>query len=123
MKKRIHLTKTEIALLLLTILFAVSMLLYKASRVQKGDWQITTEREDRQQQEIVPVNINTATEEELIAVEGIGPALARRIIAYREENGPFQTIDELDNVKGIGPSLIENIRYLVCTEDKESKYW
>ena len=69
--------------------------------------------------EIVPVNINTATEEELIAVEGIGPALARRIIAYREENGPFQTIDELDNVKGIGPSLIENIRYLVCTEDKE----
>ena len=113
MKKRIHLTKTEIALLLLTILFAVSMLLYKVSRVQKGDWQITTEREDRQQQEIVPVNINTATEEELIAVEGIGPALARRIIAYREENGPFQTIDELDNVKGIGPSLIENIRYLV----------
>ena len=74
---------------------------------------------DRQQQEIVPVNINTATEEELIAVEGIGPALARRIIAYREENGPFQTIDELDNVKGIGPSLIENIRYLVCTEDKK----
>ena len=72
MKKRIHLTKTEIALLLLTILFAVSMLLYKASRVQKGDWQITTEREDRQQQEIVPVNINTATEEELIAVAGIG---------------------------------------------------
>lgn len=69
MKKRIHLTKTEIALLLLTILFAVSMLLYKVSRVQKGDWQITTEREDRQQQEIVPVNINTATEEELIAVE------------------------------------------------------
>ena len=60
-----------------------------------------------------------ATEEELIAVEGIGPALARRIIAYREENGPFQTIDELDNVKGIGPSLIENIRYLVCTEDKK----
>ena len=52
-------------------------------------------------------------------MEGIGPALARRIIAYREENGPFQTIDELDNVKGIGPSLIENIRYLVCTEDKE----
>ena len=89
MKKRIHLTKTEIALLLLAVLFAVSMFLYKASRVREGDWQITTEREDRQQQEIVPVNINTATEEELIAVEGIGP------------------------------SLIENIRYLVCTEDKE----
>ena len=119
MKKRSHLTKTEIVLLALAVLFAVSMFLYKASRTREGDWQITTEREDRQQQEIVPVNINTATEEELIAVEGIGPALARRIIAYREENGPFQTVDELDNVKGIGPSLIENIRYLVCTEDKE----
>lgn len=119
MKKRIHLTKTEMALLLLAVVFAASMLLYKASRVREGDWQITTERQSRQEQEIVPVNINTATEEELIAVEGIGPALARRIIAYREEHGPFQTIEELDNVKGIGPSLIESIRYLVCTEDMQ----
>lgn len=117
MKKRIHLTKTEIALLLLAVLFAVSMFLYKASRVREGDWQITTEREDRQQQEIVPVNINTATEEELIAVEGIGPALAQRIVTYREEHGSFASIEELDNVKGIGMSLIENIRYLICTED------
>jgi len=54
-----------------------------------------------------------------VAVEGIGPKLAQRIIAYREEHGPFQAIEELDNVKGIGPSLIESIRYLVCTEDQQ----
>ena len=63
------------------------------------------------------MNINTATEEELIAVEGIGPTLAQRIVSYREEHGPFKTIEELDQVKGIGMSLIENIRYLVCTEE------
>ena len=63
------------------------------------------------------MNINIATEEELIAVEGIGPPLAQRIVAYREEHGPFASIEELDNVKGIGMSLIENIRYLICTED------
>ena len=119
MKKGIHLTKTEIALLLLAVLFTAAMFLYKASRVREGDWQITTERQSRQEREVIPVNVNTATEEELIAVEGIGPALAQRIIAYREEHGPFQTIEELDNVKGIGPGLIESIRYLVCTEDTQ----
>ena len=116
MKKRIHLTKTEIALLLLTILFAVSMLLYKVSRVQKGDWQITTEREDRQQQEIVPVNINTATEEELIEVEGIGPALARRIIAYREEHGAFESIEELMEVSGIGEAKLAELEGWITVE-------
>ena len=38
---------------------------------------------------------------------------------YREEHGPFQSVEELDNVKGIGPSLIENIRFLVCVEDEQ----
>ncbi len=47
------------------------------------------------------VNINTATEEELIRLPGIGPVLARRIIEYRQMH-PFQTIEEIQRVKGIG---------------------
>lgn len=49
------------------------------------------------------VNINTATLEEFVALPGIGPALAKRIIAYREAHGPFQSIEDLTKVQGIGP--------------------
>lgn len=55
------------------------------------------------------VNVNTANAEELATLPNIGPALAERIIAYREANGPFSTLAELDNVSGIGPSTLENI--------------
>ncbi|MBQ6759123.1 MAG: helix-hairpin-helix domain-containing protein [Selenomonadaceae bacterium] len=48
------------------------------------------------------VNINTADTERLETLKGIGPALAQRIIEYREQNGAFQSIDELKNVRGIG---------------------
>jgi competence protein ComEA len=50
------------------------------------------------------LNINTATEAELVALPGVGPGLARRIIEYREANGPFATTDDLQNVSGVGPS-------------------
>ena len=117
MKVGLKPTKTELVLLLLAVLFAGAMLLLRSSRSAESGWQITPEREAKTEQALKPVNINTATEEELIAVEGIGPTLAQRIVAYREEHGPFASIEELDNVKGIGMSLIENIRYLICTED------
>ncbi len=48
------------------------------------------------------VNINTATKEELDTLPGIGPAMAERIIEYRQTNGSFKNIDEIKNVRGIG---------------------
>lgn len=48
------------------------------------------------------VNINTADANRLATLKGIGPALAQRIIEYREQNGAFKTIDEIKNVRGIG---------------------
>jgi competence protein ComEA len=59
------------------------------------------------------INLNTATRGELESLPGIGPVLAQRIIDYREEHGPFQSVDELLNVDGIGPALLEKIRDLV----------
>lgn len=58
-------------------------------------------------------NINTADEDALIALPGIGPALARRIIAYREEHGPFASVDQLEAIQGIGPRNIDEFRHLV----------
>lgn len=60
-----------------------------------------------------PVNINTATAEELQSLPRIGPAMAQRIIAWREAHGGFRSVDELDAVPGIGLSMLENLRPLV----------
>ncbi len=56
------------------------------------------------------VNINTATVQELTQLPGIGDVLAGRIVAYREENGPFQSVDELVNVDGISDTKLEELR-------------
>jgi competence protein ComEA len=59
------------------------------------------------------VNINTAELQALIDLPGIGRALATRIIAYREQNGPFDTVDRLIDVQGIGSNNINEFRHLV----------
>ena len=61
------------------------------------------------------ININTASVEELDSLPGIGPTIAQRIIDYRDENGPFQTIEDILNVSGVGPSTFEQIKDLITT--------
>ncbi len=56
------------------------------------------------------ININTASNSELMTLNGIGEVLASRIIEYRKNNGPFKTIDEIQNVKGIGTIKFEDIK-------------
>ena len=63
------------------------------------------------------VNLNKASVQELIELPGIGEVLAARIVAYREEHGPFQTLDALKQVSGIGDKLVEKIRDLVVLGD------
>ena len=57
-----------------------------------------------------PININTATEAELESVTGIGPATAKKIVAHRDANGPFTSVNQLEEVPGIGPAKLEGMR-------------
>jgi competence protein ComEA len=56
------------------------------------------------------VNLNTATAEDLTSLPGIGPSYAKRIVEYREKNGPFKRVEDLLNVQGIGEKTLEKIR-------------
>lgn len=58
------------------------------------------------------IDLNTATAQELESLPNIGPVMAGRIIEYREANGPFSSIDDVENVPGIGPKTLESIRPL-----------
>ncbi len=119
MKVTGKLTKTEWLILALTAVFlAVLALLYlDASRTAEGtDYTISTQR--RTQEPVTPappppkepVDVNTADAEELQTLANIGPALAQRIIDYREANGPFRSVEDLLEVKGIGEATLEKFR-------------
>ncbi|MGI4894536.1 MAG: ComEA family DNA-binding protein, partial [Janthinobacterium lividum] len=60
-----------------------------------------------------PVDLNSATVEELDALPGVGEVLAGRIVAFRTENGPFSAVEDLGEVQGIGPKVLEGLRDLV----------
>ena len=61
------------------------------------------------------ININTASEAELDLLPGVGEVTARRIVDYREQNGPFRSVDDLVHVQGISTRTIEQLRDLVTT--------
>ena len=62
---------------------------------------------------MAPVNLNTATQAQLETLSGIGPATAKRIVDYRQQNGGFKKIEELMNVRGIGEVTFLKLKPLV----------
>lgn len=108
--------KVHFALLALTLAFLGA--LFWASGQQRADaprddYSVTVERSVPAEDivpEKQPIDINTATAEELQELMGIGPVLAQAIVDYRAEHGPFDSIDELLEVSGIGEAKLDNIR-------------
>jgi competence protein ComEA len=63
-----------------------------------------------------PININVATAEQLSLLPGIGEVTAQAIVDYREAQGPFDRIEDIQDVAGIGPSTFETIKELISVE-------
>ena len=109
-------TKTEWILLAMSVIFLllVGVLYLRASAVADGvDYTISAARQTKEPvtpQALAPLDINTADVESLQTLNGIGPALAQRIIDYRDKNGPFRSLEDLLQVKGIGESTLESFR-------------
>lgn len=62
------------------------------------------------------INVNTAGQDALVTLPGVGPAKARAVIKYRREHGSFKNVDDLVKVKGIGKKTLEKIRKRVIVE-------
>lgn len=116
------LSGTEKWMIVLTALFSAAMIvLYLRMTGDDGNavYRITTERGGMTigEYESMPVDINTADLARLMTLEGIGPELAERIIAYREAHGGFTNTEELMEVEGIGEGKYAKlIGHIVCGE-------
>lgn len=82
--------------------------------INQGGGVADSREEIQQNRKEEKININTATEQELESLKGIGPATAKNIIRYREEYGGFSSIEEIKNVKRIGDKIFEKIKADIC---------
>ena len=83
--------------LILVLLFALPGLLYAAQ----------------------PININTADKATLMSVKGIGEKRAEAIIAYRDQHGPFQSVEQLLEVQGVGPAILNDNRENLTVKNEQ----
>lgn len=108
------LSRGETWILALTLLFAASMTalyFHDIRSAPESGYTVTTEKQaENESRPAAAVNVNTASAEELTALDGIGEVLAGRIIAYRTAHGPFRSVEELTEVEGIGESKLDAIR-------------
>jgi competence protein ComEA len=83
------------------------MIVYVAEKGEKFELDPATALSDPADEKTTVININSADETVLQTLNGVGPAKAQSIISYREENGPFTSLEQLLEVRGIGEKTIE----------------
>lgn len=115
-------TKTEWVLLGLTAVFLCGLLgLFAHDRAVMAESTVMTRFEVPQEEfmpDMAPLDLNAATAEELTALPGIGEELARRIVEYRTENGPFEKIEEIMEVSGIGEAKLAGLEGRVTVNEE-----
>lgn len=124
METRQKMIRAEWALLGLTGLFLCALLgmYFRGRAAMNAPAAAETERTapiEAVRPDPAPLDLNAAGEEELTALPGIGEELARRIVDYREENGPFAAVEDLTKVSGIGQGKLAALEGLVTVEETE----
>ena len=89
---------------------------YQLNDVMDFDKSAVLEDEPTQGQQTRKININTASQIELESLSGIGPVIAKAVIQFRLENGPFKDIEEIQEVSGIGPVTFEKIKPIITVK-------
>lgn len=74
---------------------------------------VSNEKSNKKEGKLM-ININTANQDELEKLPGIGNAIANRIVDYRKDNGKFNSIEDIKNVSGIGDNKFNNIKQFIC---------
>ena len=100
----------------LTLAALLAMTGFFLVRNRPGAAPVRTQHPAAEQEEFVPLNLNTATAEELEGLPGIGTVRAQRIVSDREANGPFRTVEDVMRVSGIGNAVYQQISELVYVE-------
>ncbi|MBC8344912.1 MAG: helix-hairpin-helix domain-containing protein [Candidatus Marinimicrobia bacterium] len=90
---------------------------FKAAAVRMAEEIENNPDENKQNQLLKSVNINTSNKANMMTIPGIGPVTAERIILHREDHGLFNSVEDLLNVKGIGPKTLEKIKTYIKVED------
>jgi competence protein ComEA len=98
--------KRKIAIKILTVALVALVISFMMGSISFAEKNGTT----------APININQATLKELTSLPGIGKKRAKDIIAYREQNGKFSSIDDLKKVEGIGKDTLEKIKDHIVLE-------
>ena len=97
------------------LLIVCGLAFFGGSRAEKDTYTVTTQHAAPAEEQVL-LDLNTASQEELQQLPGIGPALAEAIVREREQNGKFETADDLLRVDGIGESKLDGLRYAVTAE-------
>ncbi|MDO8535915.1 MAG: helix-hairpin-helix domain-containing protein [Candidatus Omnitrophota bacterium] len=108
--------KSVLIFLLATLLIGLSIGIHKKHDKKIIDVKIRSFDYEPSRDVSLKININEADEESLTRLDGIGPSLACKILAYRSERGSFGSVEELKKVKGLGEKLFEKIKDEVSVE-------
>lgn len=99
--------------------FFIALFIAAFVSVQSPSWAQSDTRPAEVEQAKAQVDINTADAETLaLALDGIGIAKAKEIVAYREQHGDFKSVDDLEQVRGIGPATIARNRDRIVVTSK-----
>lgn len=109
-RMKIGLNKLSIAILLCAIVASIFIYYQRYKEAQTYKFKKVSNEVHQYR-----ININSAKLKELDNLPGIGPSMAQRIIDHRNQNGPFQSLDEITKVKGIGAKSFEKIKGFIST--------